>query len=298
MPRRPDGRPADRGAARAPDAGETPAGIVPSLVLDVDPAGPSPARPDGGLVRVEPVMGTVVSIDVRDRDVPPAALDRALAYLHDIDRRFSPYRDDSEVSRLGSGTLALDDASRDVRWVMGLCDELARLTAGYFDARRFRLDGMRDPTGVVKGWAVEEAALDLVDAGARNFIVNCGGDIVARGGPEPGSALPWRVGIRHPRQPDRVAGVVEVRDLAVATSGTYERGEHVVDPHTGAPATDLVSLTVVGPSLTYADAYATAAFAMGRRGPAWLAGIDGYEGFAITADDLTLATPGMAAYLR
>jgi thiamine biosynthesis lipoprotein len=242
-------------------------------------------------------MGTVVSFDVRDRGEAVAeldrALDRAIDHLHDIDRRFSSYRPDSEVSRIMRGELALDGASHDVRWIMGLCEELARLTDGYFDARRYRSDGLPDPTGVVKGWAVDEAAFFLIDAGASNFLVNGGGDIVARGSPEPGSSMPWRVGIQHPLERDKLAAVLEVRDGAVATSGTYERGEHVIDPHTGLPATDLVSLTVVGPSLTYADGFATAGFAMGLKGAAWLAGHDGYDGFAITADGLTLATPDL-----
>ncbi len=238
-------------------------------------------------------MGTVVSFDLRDSEVAAGALDGAIACLHEIDRRFSPFRPDSEVSRLGRGELALDAASPDVRWIMGLCDELARLTGGYFDARRFREDAMPDPTGVVKGWAVEEAAFMLLDAGAKNFLVNGGGDIVARGSPEPGSGSPWRIGIRHPVRREMLAAVVELRDGAVATSGTYERGDHIVDPHTGRRATELVGLTVVGRSLTYADAYATAAFAMGREGAAWVAGQDGYEAFAITADGVTLATPGL-----
>ena len=254
-----------------------------------------PGRPGlPGLRRIEPVMGTVVSFDIRDRGVAPQALDRAVERLHDIDRRFSPYRPDSEVCRLGRAELALDDASPGLRWIMGLCDELARLSGGYFDARRFRPDGMPDPTGVVKGWAVEEAAFILVDAGAANFLVNGGGDIVARGSPEPGSGRPWKVGIRHPLRGELLATVLEVGDGAVATSGTYERGEHVVDPHSGRPSTGLISLTVTGPSLTYADAYATAAFAMGRNGPAWIAGLDGSEAFAVTADGLTLATPGLS----
>ena len=256
------------------------------------PAGSGPKAPPG-LRRVEAVMGTAVSFDVRDAGVAHEALDRAIAHLHDIDRRFSTYKADNEVSRLGRGELQLQDASPDVRWIMGLCDELTRLTGGYFDARRYRADGLPDPTGVVKGWAVEEAAFILIDAGAVNFLVNGGGDIVSRGSPEPGSDRPWRVGIRHPRRPDLLAAVLEVRDQAVATSGTYERGEHVVDPHTGRPATELVGLTVVGPSLAYADAYATAAFAMGRDGAEWVAGLEGYEAFAITADDVTLSTPGL-----
>jgi FAD:protein FMN transferase len=274
-----ESRPASPGAASIPDSAST---------LDL-PAGDVPAW----LHRHEAVMGTVVSIDVRDPSMPPEAMEAAFAHLHDVDRRFSPFRTDSEVSRLGRGDLLPADASEDVSWVMGLCDELARLTDGYFDARRFRADGMPDPTGVVKGWAVEEAAFILLDAGATNFHVNGGGDIVARGSPVPGSGRPWRIGIRHPGQRDRVATVIEARDQAVATSGTYERGEHVVDPHTGQPATELVSLTVVGSSLTYADAFATAALAMGRRGPAWIAGLDGYEAFAVTADGMTLSTPGL-----
>jgi thiamine biosynthesis lipoprotein len=270
------------------DVVDRPDGLSPAGLLDRSPL--------PGLRRDEPVMGTVVSIDVRDAGITPEALDRAIAYLHDVDRRFSPYKPDSEVSRLERGELPLEAASQDVRWIMGLCDELARLTDGYFDARRFRADGQPDPTGVVKGWAVEEAAFILADAGAANFFLNGGGDIVARGSPEPGSDRPWRIGIRHPGRRDRLAAVLEVRDQAVATSGTYERGEHVVDPHTGRRATDLVSLTVVGPSLTYADAFATAAFAMGREGAGWVAGRDGYEAFAITADGVTLATPGLSRF--
>lgn len=273
----------------APDAIDRPESLA---------AGALRLRGRPGLRRIEPVMGTVVSFDVRDPGVDPAALDRAAEHLHDIDRRFSTFTPDSEISRLGRGELSLEQASPDVRWIMGLCDELARLTDGYFDARRFRVDGLADPTGVVKGWAVEEAAFILMEAGASNLLVNGGGDIVVRGSPEPGSGLPWRIGIRHPRERDSLAAVVEVRDGAVATSGSYERGEHVVDPHTGRSATELVSLTVVGPSLTYADAYATAAFAMGRDGAAWVAGRDGYEAFAIAADGLTLTTPGFPAEPR
>ena len=150
----------------------------------------------------EPVMGTVVSFDLRDPDLPGDALAAAIAHLHDIDRRFSPYKPDSEVSRLMAGALALEDASDDVRAVMALCDELARITDGYFDARAWRPDGRPDPTGLVKGWATEEAAFILLEAGATNFLVNGGGDVIARGSPEPGSDKPWLVGIAHPRLRD------------------------------------------------------------------------------------------------
>lgn len=109
---------------------------------------------------------------------------------------------------------------------------------------------------------------------------------------EPEAGRAWRVGIRHPEIADRVAGVVDVRDLAVATSGAYERGDHILDPRSGRPARDLLSLTVIGPSLTLADAYSTAAFAMGRGGASWIAGIPGYEAHAVTADRRAVWTEG------
>ena len=132
-------------------------------------------------------------------------------------------------------------------------------------------------------------------AGATDFSVNAGGDIVTRGGPAAGR--PWRVGIRHPHRPDRLAAVLAVRDLSVATSAAYERGDHILVPATHRPPAGLVSLTVVGPSLTYADAFATAAFAMGRDGVAWLADRPSYEALAITDDDRLVWTPGMDALL-
>lgn len=234
-------------------------------------------------------MGTAIGIDVRGADPSAAVIDSVFARLRFIDARFSTYRPDSEVSRLIRGELDEDDGSTDLRAVLGLCEDLRRTSEGYFDIRRHRPDGRPDPTGLVKGWAIEEAAFLLDEAGARDFAINAGGDIVTRGEPEPGR--PWRVGIRHPKQADRVAAVLGIRDLAVATSGAYERGDHIVDPHDGLPARDLLSLTVVGPSLTYADAYATAAFAMGAAGPAWVHGHPGYGAYAIGVDRRAVWTP-------
>jgi thiamine biosynthesis lipoprotein len=237
---------------------------------------------DRGLHRVEPVMGTVVTIDVRDHDVDPGAVGAALAYLHDIDARFSPFLPDSEVSRLARGEIREDECSTDLRHVLSLCEDLRRTSDGYFDIRGHRPDGLLDPCGMVKGWAVEEASRIIEAAGARDYFINAGGDVIAAGGPEPGGS--WRVGIRHPRESDRLAAVLAVRDRAVATSGTYERGEHIRDPHTGRPPTGLMSLTVVGPSLTWADAYATTGFAMGEAGIGWVGRHVGYGAYGITTD--------------
>ena len=240
-------------------------------------------------VRVEHVMGTTVSIDVRAPLVEEAVLDEVIAWFHDVDTRFSPYRADSEVTRVGAGELALDDASPDVRAMFTLADDLRARTGGFFDPRAHRVDGRPDPTGVVKGWAVDEAVAILRVAGARNAQVIAGGDLFALGEPEAGRA--WRIGVRHPDRADRVAAVLEVRDRAVATSGLYERGAHIVDPHTGTTPAGLRSLTVVGPTLALADAYATAGFAMGEAGIAWVGRQDGFGALGITEAGRVAWTP-------
>lgn len=239
-------------------------------------------------------MGTVVSFDIRDRDVPQAALDDAVAWLHEVDQRFSPYLADSEISRIADGSLAEADAHPDVREVLAMVDRLAVDTGGAFDARGWSPDGRLDPSGFVKGWSVQVAADRLAAAGARDFSINAGGDIVARGGPEPG--VDWRVGIRHPDRADRVAAVLAVRDRAVATSAAYERGSHIRDPRNARVPAGWRSVTVVGPSLTWADAYATTAYVMGPGGLEWVAAHDGYAALAITWDDQVVWTPAMDAY--
>lgn len=228
-------------------------------------------------------MGTAITIDVRDPDVPAAAVDEAFGRLAAIEARFSTYRPDSEVSRYGRGEIDDLDISAELRTVLQMCEEVRITSGGVFDIRRHRPDGVVDPTGLVKGWSVEAAATVLIASGARNFAIDAGGDLLARGEPESGRR--WRVGIQHPLRRDRVAAVLEVRDLAVATSGAYERGDHVIDARTGTAPTDVLSVTVAGPSLAFADAYATAAFAMGADGIRWMASVPDYAGCAITTDD-------------
>jgi thiamine biosynthesis lipoprotein len=232
-------------------------------------------------------MGMPVRVDVRDRAADPAALDAVFAWLRFVDATFSPFDPHSEISRLGRGALAPADAHPLVREVLDRCEALRAATDGAFDARaagRMRSLSV-DPSGLVKGWAVERAAALLEAAGARRFLVDAGGDVVVRGGP-------WRVGIRHPRRRDRLAAVLALRDGAVATSGAYERGPHIVDPRTGRPPAGALSVTVVGPDLGTADAYATAAFAMGLRGPAWSARLARYDTMTIVPGDRVLSTPG------
>ena len=185
-------------------------------------------------------MGTAICVDVRDAGISSAALDEAFAWFRHVDETFSTYKPNSQISRLARGEVALEDCERDVRWVLRRCEELRSATKGYFDAWA---SGTLDPSGLVKGWSVEVASSMLVDRGSNNHCVNAGGDIRVRGEPEPGR--PWRAGIVHPLVPGKLTVVVEGRDLAVATSGTSERGLHVINPRTGCPADALASVTAV-----------------------------------------------------
>jgi FAD:protein FMN transferase len=235
------------------------------------------------------IMGIPIGIDVRGPG--GVDLDVAFDWLREVDATFSTYRDDSEISRLDRGELALADCRPEVDEVLTRCEVLNRETRGYFSVRPA---GRLDPSGLVKGWAVAGAADRLAAAGAECFCINAGGDIVARGRPAPDRL--WRVGIRHPEEHEQLAAVLAVEDLAVATSGEYEHQGHILDPHTGRPPAGLLSVTVVGPDLGQADAYATAAFAMGAGGPEWTATLDGYDALCITSDRRALQTPGFARH--
>lgn len=253
------------------------------------------AASGSGIRRAEPVMGTIISLDIRDPDVPPEAADELFAWFHEVDARFSMYQPGSEMSRLARGELRLDDVHPDIREVLRLCEDVRIDSDGAFDISRHRADGLLDPTGLVKGWSVDRAAVILADAGARHWAINAGGDIVVRGGAGPG--VPWRIGIRHPRIAHRLAHVLLATDLAVATSGAYERGDHVVDARDGLAPEEVVSVTVVGPELTFADAYATSAFAMGRDGARWAASLREYDACVITAADEVISTAGFERHV-
>jgi thiamine biosynthesis lipoprotein len=224
---------------------------------------------------VERVMGTAVSFDVRG--ATPDALADACAVLHRADAVFSTWQPDSPMSRLRRGELSVGDAPGEIGHVLGLCAEAKRVSGGWFDP--WGMPGGVDPTGLVKGWAAQRAADVLREAGAEAAMVNAAGDIVTFGEPERGR--PWRVGIRDPRTPDRIAWVVAARDGAVATSAAYERGDHVVDPHTGAPARAALSATVTGPDLALTDALATGLFAAGAAGLPLIDALPGYDALLV-----------------
>jgi len=238
-------------------------------------------------------MGTVVSLLLPGGGADDEAVDAAFRWLHEVDHRFSPFRPDSEVSRLMRSEAGREDISTDLAEVLEIAETVELLSGGAFDIRGHRADGAADPTAVVKGWAVDRAADILVVGGLERFCISAGGDVLARGG---SPSAPWRIGVTHPHDRRALALVLEAGDLAVATSGTTERGPHIVDARSARPAVELLTLTVAGPSLARADAYATAAFAMGIAGLRWCESLPGYAACGSTADGRLITTRALARY--
>jgi thiamine biosynthesis lipoprotein len=238
-------------------------------------------------------MGTVVSFDIPAAARADGSLDSAIGWLHWVDRVFSPFRADSDVSLLASGQTTVDACAPEVAEVIAACAVLRDLSGGYFTTSPW---AEFDPSGYVKGWAVERASSLLAAAGSTAHVVNGGGDVQCVGARSASEG--WRIGIASPLAAGGLALVVSARDFAVATSGVAERGAHIIDPVSGKPASGLASLTVIGPSLAIADAYATAAFAMGPvLARDWTGSLDAYEAFAILPDASTWQTPGFARYI-
>jgi thiamine biosynthesis lipoprotein len=262
-------------------------------------------RPVTGLAtraaRVQQIMGMPISIHLRgtaEATRRAAAIDAVYAELRAVDRVFTTYREDSEIRRLDRGELTLDECDPTVPEVLALAEEARRRTDGFFDVRLPAASGgsWLDPSGLVKGWATERAARHLAALAGDDHYLNAGGDIAVHSdGPQsPG----WRIGIEHPDSPGSVLRVLEVRAGGVATSGTAHRGAHLVDPTTGRPATAVRSVTVAGPSLLWADVYATAACARGADAVDWLESLDGYEALVVTRAGAAWMTAGMRRLVR
>jgi FAD:protein FMN transferase len=238
-------------------------------------------------VNIEHCMGTAFTIDIRDFGTWDDAVRDVVTWLHHVDTVFSTYKPSSDISRIQRRELRVDDADADVPPVLDLCALVQDATGGAFTAMP---RGHFDPTGLVKGWAIERASRMLRGHGAANHAVNGGGDIQLAGDAAPGR--PWTVGVSDPHDRGRILTTITGRDFAVATSGVAERGQHIYDPFTGRPARGLASATVTGPSLTYADPYATAAFVIGRHATQWIDGIVGYEALLVETDGTTHRSSG------
>ncbi len=238
------------------------------------------------------LMGMPVTLEVVDATVTQDDLDNVFAYFVSINDTFSTYKDTSEISRINNGELPIAVASRDVQTIFALSTQTKKDTQGYFDIQR---DDMYDPSGIVKGWAIHNAAHLLAARGFRNFYIDAGGDIQIAGTKD---GKLWRVGIRNPFNRNEYVKVLTLTDRGIATSGTAIRGQHIYNPHKrNTPLVDVVSLTVIGPNIYEADRFATAAFAMGKKGIQFIEALTGFEGYMIDASARATFTSGFERYV-
>ena len=226
-------------------------------------------------------MGTAVSVHIADvvpQETADVAWESVGVFLRDIEDRFSTFLPTSEISRINAGELHMLDASPDVVEVLDACTWLEHLSDGVFNARR--PDGSIDPAGFVKGWAAERAAILLGEAGLQNFYLRIGGDIQTHGVQATGEK--WRVGIVDPHNAARIRSYVDIpENWAVATSGTAERGQHIWGKDAQPASTQFSSMTVIGPHLMWADAFATIGFALGNGGIEWVEKFPDYTAFTL-----------------
>lgn len=216
---------------------------------------------------LETVMGVPMSIDIRDSGDHNDAAEQAFCQLRDADAIFSTYRPDSVISRLNRSELTLTTVGDRFTDVLNLAERFSTVSGGVFVLRT--ADGQCDLNGIVKGWAAEQAATVLRAHGLRNFCLNAGGDVIAAGHPKPTRC--WQVGVRSPQSAASMLAVFALTDVSIATSGAYERGQHIIDGRTNRVAAGLSSVSVISPDLTTADVLATTVYAMGQDGVSWAA---------------------------
>lgn len=237
------------------------------------------------------IMGMPVTVEIIDGNGED--LERVYAYFRGVDERFSTYKTTSEISKINRGELAPERYSSDMNEIFELADRTKQATGGYFDIKT--PEGTIDPSGIVKGWAIRNAANLLRSHGRDNYYVEAGGDIQTAGTNADGGE--WSIGIRNPFEHSQIVKVVYPHGKGIATSGTAARGAHIYDPHTGnAVETGVASITVIGPDVYEADRFATAAYAMGERGIHFIEQLGGFEAYAIDTNGTATMTSGFDTY--
>lgn len=240
------------------------------------------------------IMGMPVVVKLPDTSATKDQAELVFAHFRQVDERFSTYKETSEITAINKKRLHPSEYSPEMREVFRLSALTKEETNGFFDIRQ--PNGTIDPSGLVKGWAIQQAAELLVRLGVLNFYVEAGGDISLGGYTE--GERPWRVGIRNPFNRQENVKILSLTNCGVATSGTAIRGQHIYDPfHPDHPITDIVSLTVVGPNIYEADRFATAAFAMGKQGIHFIERRPGLEGYMVDASGTATETTGFSTFL-
>ena len=246
-------------------------------------------------------MGMPITIEIAEKgsdqkngaQAHAAAIEKVFAHFAHVDEKFSTYKDTSEITAINKKKIARENWSEEMELVFALAEEAKTTTGGHFDIQR--PDGSYDPSGLVKGWALWNAAQLLTKEGFENFYVDAGGDIQPHGMNNEGQ--PWAIGIKNPwSQNENIKVVYAKNGEGVATSGTYIRGEHIYNPHTGKAANEITSLTVIGPNIYEADLFATAAFAMGENAIQFIESLPGFEGYMIDNDKVATMTTGFEKY--
>jgi thiamine biosynthesis lipoprotein len=287
---------------------------------------------------------TVEVVDPTSNDECAEGVERAFGWFREIERRCSRFDLNSELMQLTGRVGAPVAVSRLLFEAVNFAVTVSRQSGGAFDptiggkleARGFNRNyqtgeavdsGLRtaeragvddvllDPAdltitlrrplvldlgAVAKGMAIDLAATEL--RSFENYAINAGGDIFVAGRSPDGEC--WNIGLRHPRQLDRVFETLRVSNVAVCTSGDYERrggsvgDHHIVDPRTGHSPPAIASLTVVAPTAMLADALGTAAFVMGpARGLRFLER-RGVEGLIVSPELDFRETKGFSRYRR
>lgn len=238
-------------------------------------------------------MGMPITVEIVDRHANEAIFDKIYDYFNHIDQKFSTYKKTSEISAINHQDLAIENASEEMKMVFLLSEETKRETNGYFDIKT--PNGDYDPSGLVKGWSIWNAAQLLEKHGFQNFYIDAGGDIQPRGKNAEGKQ--WAIGIKNPFNEVENVKVVYTNNKGVATSGTYIRGSHIYDPNGNNRAVDeIVSLTVIGPNVHEADRFATAAFAMGKESINFIESLNDFEGYMIDNNKIGTMTTGFEQY--
>ena len=248
-------------------------------------------------------MGMPITVEIADGErsrksgiaatTQGAAIEEVFEYFKHIDEKFSTYKDTSEITAINKNEIDRTHWSEEMQLIFTLAEETKQATGGYFDIQK--PDKSYDPSGLVKGWAIWNAAQLLKKDGFENFYVDAGGDIQPYG--VNNTEQPWAIGIKNPwDERENIKIVYTKNNEGVATSGTYIRGEHIYDPHTGSAANTITSLTVIGPNIYEADRFATAAFAMGKKAIQFIESLPGFEGYMIDNEKIATMTTGFEKF--
>ena len=245
------------------------------------------------------MMGMPITVEIIDNDATTVDLQKVFDYFNYVEEKFSLFKKTSEITKINAGEINPKEYSDDMKKIFTASEETKKLTNGYFNIEKH--DGTYDTSGIVKGWAIYNAAELLKKAGFKNYYVEAGGDIQVHGNNDKGE--PWSIGIRDPFDKTglRIIKVVYLaNNEGIATSGTYLRGQHIYNPHDVEQKhiTDIVSLTVIGQNIYEADRFATAAFAMGKNGISFIENLSGFEGYIIDKNGIATFTSSFEKYLE